>query len=237
MVNKRLVILIIISSLVAYFGIYLAAEIESSKMSYSTWKSANSALDLIGKNVLVVGGTQGIGAGVAIRFSQLGSSVAIAGRNEILAKEVISKMQASNKSESQEFRFFKVDATLLADLERFSEVIYLPNLFSPHVKEIKQYYEARGGVDYIVQTQGVLNSALSLTAEGHDKAFMINSYSKWYITNKLLPLLKVSNIWICNPATRGSINFDDVELNTSFRFPGNNQKVITSNSYERWAWK
>lgn len=66
----------------------------------------------------------------------------------------------------------------------------------------------------------MLNSALSLTKEGHDKAFMLNCYSKWYITNQLLPLLTESNIYICAPATRGSIDFSDVELQKSSRFPG-----------------
>ena len=91
-------------------------------MSYATWKTANSALNLSGKNVLVVGGTQGIGAGVAIRFSQLGSSVVIAGRNETLAKNVISQMESNHKSDSQEFKFLKVDATMIEDLERFTKV-------------------------------------------------------------------------------------------------------------------
>jgi len=177
-------------------------------MSYTTWKSANDALNLQGKHVLVVGGTQGIGAGIAIRFSQLGSSVAIAGRNETLANEIISKMKAEAKHSEQDFQFFKVDASLVADLDNFTN-------------EAKKYYESRGNaVDYLVQTHGILNGPLTLTSEGHDRAFMINSYSKWFITDKVQSLLIESSIFICNPASSGSINLEDVELKNTYRFPG-----------------
>jgi len=185
-------------------------------MNYQNWKAANDALNLIGKNVLIVGGTQGIGAGLAIRFSQLGSSVVIAGRNEALANEVISQMKTNKKSETQEFKFIKVDVTLIDQLKKFTT-------------ETTQYFEKRGGVDHIIQTQGGLNAALQLTTEGHDKAFMLNSYSKWYITNKLMPLLKSSSIYVCNPATRGSIDFNDVEMLNSWRLlggPGNRDGVF-----------
>lgn len=122
MISRKLLGITLLIAVIAYGGNFLYKELESASMSYATWKTANSALNLSGKNVLVVGGTQGIGAGVAIRFSQLGSSVVIAGRNETLAKNVISQMESNHKSDSQEFKFLKVDATMIEDLERFTKV-------------------------------------------------------------------------------------------------------------------
>lgn len=116
--------LFVVAFIVVFLGYYISQELENTNMSYATWQAANSALNLQGKKALVVGGTQGIGAGVAIRFSQLGSSVVIAGRNETLAKEVISEMQKNRKNDLQEFKFIKFDATLLEDLQQFTKVKY-----------------------------------------------------------------------------------------------------------------
>jgi NAD(P)-dependent dehydrogenase (short-subunit alcohol dehydrogenase family) len=101
-----------------------SVQVQGKTMSYDNWKEANNAKSLLGKNVLVVGATQGIGSGVAIRFAQLGSNVIIAGRNEAAANQILKKMKETAKSESeQEFTFLRVDATSVKDLHRFTEVI------------------------------------------------------------------------------------------------------------------
>jgi len=168
-------------------------------MAYGEWKKFNDALNLVGKKVLVVGGTAGIGEGIAIRYSQLGASVFIAGRNEDSAKKIISKMN-EHKKDSQEFGFFKVDASSVKDLKRFTS-------------EAKEYFSKHGGIDHIVQSQGILNAGPQTdTPEGIDQAFMINAFSRWKITKELSPLLHDSCIYICNPVKNGSLDFDDMEM-------------------------
>jgi len=170
---------------------------------YSLWHSINSKQSLKGKNVLVVGGTQGIGAGVATRFVQLGASVSIAGRNESLALDLIQKWKAI-QNEGQEFNFFRVDASLVQDVSRFGE-------------ETKEFYQKRGGLDYLVQSQGILTTAANETREGLDYHFALTAFSKWLITKKLLPVLKGSCIYILSPSTRGEIDLNDVQFrNKSF---------------------
>jgi len=166
---------------------------------YAAWKSANSLQNLAGKNVLIVGGTQGIGAGVATRFAQLGASVAIAGRNEKLATELIEQLKKESKNSQQEFQFFRVDASSVKDLSRFTD-------------EASKYYESHGGLSHLIQSQGVLTMTQKDTSEGMDEHFAITAYSKWFITQKLLPLLKESCIYILAPATKGEIDLNDVEF-------------------------
>jgi len=192
-----------------YVGVTVRKEFDDREMAYKHWKSVNDGMNLAGKKILVVGGTAGIGEGIAIRYSQLGASVYIAGRNESSAENVISKM---SKHDGQNYRFFKVDASSVKDLSCFTI-------------EVKEFFSSKGGLDHLVQTQGILNEfgARIDTPEGLDQATMVNAYSRWKITKELAPLLHESSIYICNPVKSGSINFEDVEMkiNRSWRGPGN----------------
>lgn len=54
-----------------------------------------SALNLTGTNVVVIGGTQGMDAAIAVRLAELGSSVLVMGRSETAADAVVNKMQSA----------------------------------------------------------------------------------------------------------------------------------------------
>lgn len=66
-------------------------------------RKANANLDLSGSTAAVSGGTQGIGAGVSIRFAQAGANVYVIGRNAKLGAEVVEQMKASGKGKTYEF--------------------------------------------------------------------------------------------------------------------------------------
>jgi len=199
------------SSLVKSVGVILLAVLvgyvtynrfETNEL-YSAWKDSNSKLHLKGKNVLVVGGTQGIGAGVAIRFSQLGASVTISGRNEKRANEVIETMKKEQKDSSQELRYRRVDTSLLYDVARFTD-------------EAKKYYQERGGLHYLIQSQGFITFSKDNTTEGMDNHFTASAFSKWQITQRLLPVLKECTIYILG-SYEGELDFNDIEChNKSF---------------------
>jgi len=108
-------------------------------------------------------------------------------------------MTAVSKHENQEFHFFKLDASSIKDTDRF-------------LKEVKKLLYSKGGVNYIFQSQGILNTKQEDTEEGLDRAFVINCFSKWMITHKLIPLLKESCVYICNPRTQGELDFTDMEV-------------------------
>jgi len=58
-----------------------------------------SALTFPDTNVVVVGGTQGIGAGIAVRFAELGASVLIVGRKETLGSEMIKTLESASQKD------------------------------------------------------------------------------------------------------------------------------------------
>ncbi len=56
----------------------------------SATRKANNGLDLTGKTAVIAGASQGIGAGIAIRFAQAGANIIIIGRSQERLKKVIS---------------------------------------------------------------------------------------------------------------------------------------------------
>src|SRR5947199_6114020 len=95
-------------------------------------REENNNANLKGKHVLVIGGTQGIGAGttqttlapkrkltgvaVARRFASLGCKVSIAGRSEIRAKSVLWELNLANPGPLG--KFYKVDLSSMKDVEK-----------------------------------------------------------------------------------------------------------------------
>lgn len=137
-------------------------------------REQNNRVSLQGKNVLVVGGTGGIGAGAAIRFAQLGASVTIAGRNQQNGAEMVEKMKAASPAAAQ-FYYLPVDITVMADVKRFA----------------REYMELnKEGLSILVVTSGGLNVGPRRdTTEGIEHNFAISYLGRFLVINKLLPLL------------------------------------------------
>ena len=102
-----------------------------------------SALSIPNTNVVVVGGTQGIGAGIAVRFAELGASVFVVGRNEKLGNEMIKTLEtASRQNGWAEVRF----GFARRDLGTAEEI-------KGAVDDIARWAED-GSIHYLFQSQG-----------------------------------------------------------------------------------
>eukprot|EP00026_Physarum_polycephalum_P011051 Phypoly_transcript_11245.p1 GENE.Phypoly_transcript_11245~~Phypoly_transcript_11245.p1 ORF type:complete len:310 (+),score=49.42 Phypoly_transcript_11245:101-1030(+) len=141
-----------------------------------TFREANNLISLRGKNVLVVGGTGGIGAAAAVKFAQMGASVTIAGRNKQNGAEMVAKMESvsPNKAEAQ-FHYLPVDITIMADVKRFT------NDYMQLNKE---------GLNTLLVTSGGLNvGSRRDTSEGIEHNFAISFLGRFLVINRLIPLL------------------------------------------------
>jgi NAD(P)-dependent dehydrogenase (short-subunit alcohol dehydrogenase family) len=135
-------------------------------------RSLNSQLQHQGKTALVVGGTAGIGKGIARRLSKAGFDVTIAGRNEEAAKQVVQEL---NEFRQGNHRYIICDAQYVKTGLQFAEKLNQDKL------------------DVLVLTQGIATmQGRTETSEGLDQKMALHFYSRVAFTLGLLPLLQKS---------------------------------------------
>ncbi|KII89067.1 hypothetical protein PLICRDRAFT_109856 [Plicaturopsis crispa FD-325 SS-3] len=162
----------------------------------------NVGLDLSNKVAVVVGGTQGIGAAVGLRFASAGASVYIVGRKAELGNSVVEQLKSAGKSDGK-YEFIKADLSLVSG-----------------IKDTVQQLQAKTGahgIDYLVQTQGgPPNGKFSLTADGHEPHFAVQCLSRFGIAYLLAKsgTLKESVVNVCAPGdgTSTAPDVDDLDL-------------------------
>eukprot|EP00026_Physarum_polycephalum_P011409 Phypoly_transcript_11635.p1 GENE.Phypoly_transcript_11635~~Phypoly_transcript_11635.p1 ORF type:complete len:310 (+),score=31.08 Phypoly_transcript_11635:116-1045(+) len=184
-----------------------------------TFREANNLISLRGRNVLVVGGTAGIGAAAAVKFAQMGASVTIAGRNQQNGADMVAKMEsvAPNKTEAQ-FHYMPVDITLMADVKRFT------NEYMQLNKE---------GLSTLIVTSGGLNTGPRRdTAEGIEHNFALSYLGRFLVINRLIPLLlkapeggRAMSV-LSAGAMPGTMDLTDIEM----KKPGSYAKLQSAKS-------
>jgi glucose 1-dehydrogenase len=119
---------------------------------------------LRGKNVLVTGGTSGIGQAIAVRFAEYGANVAINYRRapEEAAETEQQVMACVNRVQQEGVR----DVLVQADVANEDEV----------VRMIEQTVDQLGGIDVLVNNAGIQISRPSeeLSAEDFDRVLAVN---------------------------------------------------------------
>lgn len=151
-------------------------------------KVANAACSLLGKRALVVGGTNGIGMGIALRLAKAQASVTIVGRNEQRGQEVLEQMKRQSASDDKaneslgdsppQFSFIKCDASLVKNIKAFSE----------------DYKSNNDILDILVLTQGIASmQGYTPTSEGIEQKLAIHYYGRVACVMCLLPLLNASS--------------------------------------------
>jgi NAD(P)-dependent dehydrogenase (short-subunit alcohol dehydrogenase family) len=168
--------------------------------------TSNAAQQLVNKQVLVVGGTSGIGEYTAKRLAAMKANVSIAGRNEEAAKIILERLKELHPTGSHTFH--KVDMSLVSEAQKFA----------------KQYMENHSLLHYLVISCGFLSMAgRTETKEGIDRKMATHYYGRWTLINELMPLLektaKESEVRVMSilAATHGGpINPKDLDLKTTF---------------------
>eukprot|EP01108_Squamamoeba_japonica_P002827 TRINITY_DN239_c0_g6_i1.p1 TRINITY_DN239_c0_g6~~TRINITY_DN239_c0_g6_i1.p1 ORF type:complete len:338 (+),score=68.92 TRINITY_DN239_c0_g6_i1:54-1067(+) len=117
-------------------------------------------LSLSGRHAIVVGGTAGIGQGLALRLARANVSVTVCGRNSVRGADVVSQLARVTTDPDVTHRFTKLDASLMSDCKRFAKSYDKP-------------------VDYLVMTQGIASmDGFTPTAEGIDRKLAVHYYSR-----------------------------------------------------------
>lgn len=112
--------------------------------------------DLLGKKVLVTGGSKGIGKDIALTFAKLGSRVVVTGRNENTLKACVNELQEHNS-----------DCTyVVADIKKTHEIRRM----------VDKAVELMDGIDVLINNAGVniAKPALEVTEEDWDAVLDTN---------------------------------------------------------------
>ena len=158
-----------------------------------------STLSWAGKNVLVVGGTQGIGAATALAFAKAGASVTFTGRNQTLGSEMLNQL-SSKSTAPMAFETF--------DVTRMSEVRAFTESYKQKHKELHALVLCAGGLNYGPRRD---------TPEGLESTFAQNVASRFLVTKNLSSLFKNASVINCLGAGNGSdLDINDLELKQNY---------------------
>jgi len=138
---------------------------------------------LKGKNVLVTGGSSGIGQAIAVRFAEYGANVAInyLGRPEE-AKGTEDQVHACVKKVQQEG---VRDALVQGDVSREDDV----------VKMVEQTVSDLGGIDVLINNAGIQISRPSheLSSDDFEKVLAVNLRGSFLCAREALPMMASEN--------------------------------------------
>lgn len=145
-------------------------------MKLSVVAQSNTSISLKGERVVVAGGTQGIGEGVAQRFAKAGAEVCIVGRSEARATAVLAKLKEISEAQKiepiPEHYFFKADLSLVSEAKRVAGAI--------------RTRAGSQGVDYLVMCQGgPPNGTFVLTPEKFDQHYGVQILSRFVLAHEL----------------------------------------------------
>lgn len=123
------------------------------------------------KSILLTGATDGIGLETAKMLVEQGHRVLLHGRNPKKLKEVESALSAAAIDGQVE--------SYVADLSSFSDV---ENLATAVAKK-------HASLDVLINNAGVFKTSDTVTSDGLDIRFVVNTIAPYLLTHRLLPLL------------------------------------------------
>jgi NAD(P)-dependent dehydrogenase (short-subunit alcohol dehydrogenase family) len=150
-------------------------------------------------NVVVVGGTSGIGRAIALSIAQHcpSANITIVGRNESAANAILSQLGANPK-------FIRADVSLMSEIRAAAQKI--------------------NAVDMLVLSQGILTMAgRTPTTENIDNKLALHYYGRILFVQELLSLLRSSPnggkvLFVLDGvhSNPSKINWDDMALENTF---------------------
>jgi len=127
------------------------------------------------RQALVLGGTSGIGHGIALSLAELGHNVIIAGRSSKRGAEIVSELKSCSSNDSQEHSFHTVDGFNLKSVKELADTVTQNNTKS---------------VDLLVMTQGMATiQGYTPTVDNLDQKLQLHYFSRMYLAKLLAPTI------------------------------------------------
>ncbi|KAJ3039165.1 hypothetical protein HDV00_012571 [Rhizophlyctis rosea] len=153
-------------------------------LSYlDTFASANAAHTpppFLGKHVVVIGATMGLGRAGAVKYAELGASVVVAGRSETAGLEVVEEMKSVSPAEAggAKYYFRKLDVTNLEDVDRFC----------------REMHTLLPSIDYLHLSPGnTWMGPMRISVDGYDATLQVQYLGRAQIMIRLAPLVEKVN--------------------------------------------
>lgn len=141
-------------------------------MALAAARARNARANCAGRRAIVVGGTSGIGHGIALRLAKANFGVTLVGRNAQRGQEIVAQMATLG---GQNHEFMACDATLISNLRKLAV-------------DVGKKYQA---VDVLVETQGIASmEGRHETSEGIDQKLSLHAYGRFALIDAMLPLLR-----------------------------------------------
>jgi NAD(P)-dependent dehydrogenase (short-subunit alcohol dehydrogenase family) len=157
---------------------------------------------LASKNVLITGGTAGIGAAAARLFAEQGAQVLLLGRDRLRGERLAAEIGLETRNES----IF----TVACDLSSPDDV---------HRAAAEVARRCRC-VDILVNNAGLFLPRRELTAQGHEKTFASLYLGHFLLTQLLLDRLLESQqgriLCVTCPPSKAQVHFDDFTLSKKY---------------------
>jgi len=177
---------------------------------------------------IFVGGTAGIGQGIAEAFARHTNGNAhliIIGRNQAAADAILSqfpKPSSGSSAVTPTYEFVQCDVTLMKNVHAVT----------------KELLTRMSKVNFLVMTPGYITTkGWEETEEGVDKKLAVHYYSRWKFISDLLPALKRAKeagedakvLSVLAAGMGGVIDTDDIGLRKTFSFLKARKQVPTYN--------
>ncbi|KDR79487.1 hypothetical protein GALMADRAFT_63484 [Galerina marginata CBS 339.88] len=160
-----------------------------------------------------VGGTSGIGEGMALTFAEHtkgNSNIVIVGRNRAAAEKIFASMPAPRSGSDKAAReFVQCDVSLMKNIQTAT-------------KDILARYPK---INYLVMSPGMLTlSGRDETSEGIDKKLALHYYARWKFAHDLLPAVQKAKdegeegvvMSVLSAGQGGAANLDDLALKKTY---------------------
>ena len=159
---------------------------------------ADEAVSMMGKTVLITGGTSGIGKATAVGLAALGARVAITGRD--LTRVAATAVEIKEATGSPDVDAFGADLSSQIEVRRLANDVL----------------DAYPRLDVLINNVGGFWATRHTTADGLEHTFAVNHLAGFLLTNLLLDRLKSSSparvVTVSSGAqSMGEIDFENLQ--------------------------